>query len=314
MELELHRDGQGSGQPVHVQLVSVESFGFEEDLVSLGLGKLHDLVFDRRTITRSPSADRSAVQRRLLEMCADDVLDRFPGPRDPARQLTRQLDVIIEGKTIGGAVSVLALDPGPIDAAHHGAGAEAASVSRHDARGARPVREQTSDHSLRELEPRELLEQRPHGAAVQRPVALRSRRPDGGTLRTVEHTELDRRAIGRPTHDAAEGIDLAHHGALRDPADGGIAGHLPNRVEVGGQEEDAGTEAGSHHRSLRSCMAGSHHDHVIVDSHKHKLREPAMQRLDAQTRQARRTDAADAQGRTGRAVTDCAKRVRIAST
>src|SRR6266853_1731905 len=38
----------------------------------------------------------------------------------------------------------------------------------------------------------------------------------------------------------------------------------------------------------------------------------ARQRLDAQTRQPRRTDAADAQGKTERAVTDRAKRVRNA--
>src|SRR5206468_9426068 len=64
-ELELHRDGQGSGQPVHVQLVRVEPLRFEEHLVPLGIGELHDLVFDRGTIARAPSADRAAIQRRL---------------------------------------------------------------------------------------------------------------------------------------------------------------------------------------------------------------------------------------------------------
>src|SRR5206468_12694555 len=37
-KLELHRDGQGSGQPVHVQLVGVEAFRFEEHLVALASG------------------------------------------------------------------------------------------------------------------------------------------------------------------------------------------------------------------------------------------------------------------------------------
>src|SRR5437867_6395080 len=85
--------------------------------MALGVGELHDLVFDGWTIARSPSADRPAVQRRFLEMRADDLLHFFPGPRDPAWQLRRQLDVIIEGEAVGGAVSVLALDPGPIDRA-----------------------------------------------------------------------------------------------------------------------------------------------------------------------------------------------------
>src|SRR2546430_2994594 len=42
-----------------------------------------------------------------------------------------------------------------------------------------------------------------------RSIALGSRRPHGGTLGAIEHPELDRRAIGRSPHDAAEGIDLA---------------------------------------------------------------------------------------------------------
>src|SRR5207247_2670743 len=107
-------------------------------------------------------------------------------------------------------------------------------------------RAQAGDHSLRELQPRKSLEQRPHGAAVQRAIALGSRRPDGGTLRPIEHAELDRGAIGRPPHDAAEGIDLAHHRALRDPADGGIAGQVTDGVEVGGKEEELRTKPSRH--------------------------------------------------------------------
>src|SRR2546429_8361716 len=62
-------------------------------------------------------------------MRADDLLHFFPRPRNPAGQLTRQLDVMIEGEAGGGAASVLALDLGPIDAptvhARRGAGLEA---------------------------------------------------------------------------------------------------------------------------------------------------------------------------------------------
>src|SRR5437870_2460017 len=119
-------------------------------------------------------------------------------------------------------------------------------VTRLHTDGARAVRVQTGNHSLRELDAGESLEQRPYGATVQRAIALGSRRPHGGTLGAIEHPELDRRAIGRSPHDAAEGIDLAHHGTLRDPADGGIAGHLTDGVEVGRQEEDLRTQASGH--------------------------------------------------------------------
>src|SRR2546422_5996489 len=48
---------------------------------------------------------------------------------------------------------------------HHGTRAEGASVSRHDARDARAVREQAGGHSLPELQPRKTLPQRPHARA-----------------------------------------------------------------------------------------------------------------------------------------------------
>ncbi len=116
---------------------------------------------------------------------------------------------------------------------HDGARADAAAVCGRDAGDARAVEYETRDHPLRQLDAREVLEQFPHRAAVQCAIALRPGRPDGGALRTIEHAELDRRAIGGPPHDTAEGVDLAYHGALRDPADGGIAGHLTDGVEVG---------------------------------------------------------------------------------
>src|SRR5207244_6915562 len=124
-----HHKGKISEQPSPVQLVGVEAFGFEEHLVALGVGELHDLVFDGWAIPRPSSADRPAVQGRFPEMRADDLLHFFPRPRDPAGQLTRQLDVMIEGEAVGGAVSVLALELGQIEAPNvhelRGAGHEA---------------------------------------------------------------------------------------------------------------------------------------------------------------------------------------------
>src|SRR5438046_6618087 len=116
---------------------------------------------------------------------------------------------------------------------HHRARAEVAPVSGRDAGDTRAVEYETRDHPLRELDARKALEQLPHRAAEQCAIALRPGRPDGGALGAIEHAELDRRAIGRPPHDTAEGVDLADHSALRDPADGGIAGHLTDGVEIG---------------------------------------------------------------------------------
>ena len=93
------------------------------------------------------------------------------------------------------------------------------------------IEEQVCDHALRELEGRELLEQKSNRALVQGAVRLRARGPDGGTLRAIQHPELDCRAIGGATHDTAEGVDLADDGTLCDAADRGIAAHLADCVQ-----------------------------------------------------------------------------------
>src|SRR6266550_3078063 len=116
-ELELDGYGQGSGEPVHVQLCRVEPLGLEKDLVALGRRELHDLVFDRGTIARPAPADRSAVQRRFLQMLLDDFLHLFAGPRDPARELPRSRHSLMEGESELVAVAVLTLDLAPVDGA-----------------------------------------------------------------------------------------------------------------------------------------------------------------------------------------------------
>src|SRR6267142_1183579 len=294
-ELQLHGDGQGSREAVHVQLGGIEPLGLEEDLVALGRRELHDLVLDRGAIAWPATADRTAVQRRLLQVALDDVLDLFACRCDPAGHLTRPLDTLVEGEAEVGAVAVLPLDLAPIHGAaidarrraglearycksnilNHlrhlyrwlisrtarrdlgvgadvnataeesagcdddGARAEATSVFRLDPGDPRAglVEAQIRNHALRDLEGRELLEQRAYPATVERPVALRARRPHGGALGPIQHPELDRRAIGGAAHDAAQSIDFADDGTLCDTADGGITTHLADRVENGGKQQ-----------------------------------------------------------------------------
>jgi len=95
-KLELHGDGEGSGEPVDVQLTRVESLGLEEDLVALGGRELHDLVFDRGAVARAAAADRTAIQRRLLQMSLNHVLQVRARPRNPTRHLLRTLDALVK--------------------------------------------------------------------------------------------------------------------------------------------------------------------------------------------------------------------------
>ena len=63
-------------------------------------------------------------------------------------------------------------------------------------------------------------------------IALRPRRADAGALFGIQHPELDPGGVGIQSHKPAEGVDLADDLSLGLSADGGVAGHLPDGVEV----------------------------------------------------------------------------------
>jgi hypothetical protein len=65
-----------------------------------------------------------------------------------------------------------------------------------------------------------------HLESIKRSICLRSRRPHGGSSRSIQEAELYARAIDNPAHDSPEGINLADQMTLSDSTDGGIAGHL----------------------------------------------------------------------------------------
>src|SRR2546429_4013783 len=94
----------------------VQTLGLEEHLVPLGVWELPDLVLDRRAVARPAPADRAPIQRRLLEMGADDLFHFIASPRDTARNLARQRRALVEREAVCVRVDVLALYLGPVDA------------------------------------------------------------------------------------------------------------------------------------------------------------------------------------------------------
>jgi len=137
------------------------------------------------------------------------------------RQYQRRLIAGATGRNLGvGAKVDAAAEEGP-GGEHQRRALEAAPVAVTTPETPRAVREQAGHHSLRELQARKSLEQRPHGPAVQRAVALARGAQTAGPL---ERLSILNWIVARsvPAPDAAEGIDLAHHSALRDPPMAGL--------------------------------------------------------------------------------------------
>src|SRR4051812_45891810 len=62
-------------------------FRLEKELMPFRRRKLHDLVFDGRTVARSARRDRAAVHRRARDVVLDDLLSRLAEEGDPAWHL-----------------------------------------------------------------------------------------------------------------------------------------------------------------------------------------------------------------------------------
>ena len=120
------------------------------------------------------------------------------------------------------------------------------------------------DIRLLDVEARLALEQRLHAKLVGLLVALRARGADARAFGGVEHAELDARGVGVEAHRAAEGVDFANHVAFCQPANRGVAGHLPDGVGVLGQEERFATETRRGHSRLDARVAGPDDDDIVV--------------------------------------------------
>ena len=86
--------------------------------------------------------------------------------------------------------------------------------------------------------------------------------PDGGAAGGVEEAELDAAGVGDFAHDAAEGVDFADEVAFGYAADGGVAGHLGDEVEVEGEEGGAEAHARGSGGGFAARVAGAYDEDV----------------------------------------------------
>ncbi len=131
---ELHIDRQRRAHAVDVDFVRVQAFGLEEELVRGLVGKLDDLVFDRRAIARSDGLNLAAVHRRAVHVLADDAMRFRRGPRDVAGHLRVVMRDALGAEAEGRGIDIagLHLESRPVDGAaieaRRRAGLQAASA------------------------------------------------------------------------------------------------------------------------------------------------------------------------------------------
>ena len=108
-----------------------------------------------------------------------------------------------------------------------------------------------------------------HLYAVKLLVALGARTPHGGAAGSIEQAELNANSIGYLAHDAAEGVHLAYKVALGHAANGRIAAHLRDQVEVHGDEGGLEPHARGRHRRLAPGVTGAHNNHIVLFGKRH---------------------------------------------
>src|SRR5205085_606795 len=115
-----------------------------------------------------------------------------------------------------------------------------------------------------------LAEQFAHGSTIKLPVGLDARPPDGRPLAAVEHPAVDGRPVGSSRHQPVEDVEFTHEVSLANPADRGIARHLPDVSGIERQQTDASTAA----RCRRSRFAAR----VTTANYKNVVHPPALSR------------------------------------
>ena len=101
-----------------------------------------------------------------------------------------------------------------------------------------------------------------HLQAVGLLVALRARRPHRRAARGVQQAELDADRVGDFAHDAAQRVHFADQVSLGNAADGRIAGHLRDEIDVQGVERGLQAHAGRGHGGFASGVSGADHDYI----------------------------------------------------
>src|SRR5690606_37661012 len=88
-ERPLHIERQTRRDPVRINLVRAQPFGFDKNLMRALVRESMNLVFDRRAITRSDAFDRTREHGRAIAARTNDLVRPLVGRSDVADNLAR---------------------------------------------------------------------------------------------------------------------------------------------------------------------------------------------------------------------------------
>lgn len=124
------------------------------------------------------------------------------------------------------------------------------------------VQKQSGYRPLNRVQRHMALEERPHRSPVHAAIALRARRPHGGALPPIQHPELERGHVRGASHETAERVDLSNDRTFSHPANGWVAGHLPNALERARYEADGRTDTSGGDRCFGARVTSAHDNDV----------------------------------------------------
>ncbi len=99
--------------------------------------------------------------------------------------------------------------------------------------------------------------------AIELAVGLGARPLNRGPLRAVQHAELNAGLVGDAAHQPVQRVDLAHEMTLAEPANGRIAGHLADGLDLVRDQRRARAHARGRGRGLAAGVSAANHDHII---------------------------------------------------
>src|SRR5689334_19699593 len=86
----LHLSRQRHRESIHVDLVDVETFRFQVQLMSLTLWEPHDLVFERGAVPRTDAIDLTVVERALRDVVSNEIAHTIIRVEQPAPRTIRK--------------------------------------------------------------------------------------------------------------------------------------------------------------------------------------------------------------------------------